>query len=260
MAGTLGLVAAMEREVAPLLARLDGKALRREGEVELATGRLGGREVALARAGLGAERALVAARALLRLRRPAEILAVGFAGALRRDLAPGTLVLAEEVFLVPPEWRAERPIVADALAGMTRFRADERLLARARAAAERAGTPFAVGGLLTVARVLAAPAEKAAAGRSGLAAAEMESAAVAALAAEGALPFLAVRAISDGAGEDLRGLDDLVDGEGRVCLGKALARLLARPWRLPAALRLARGAARAAETLARFLAAFAEIP
>jgi hopanoid-associated phosphorylase len=99
-----------------------------------------------------------------------------------------------------------------------------------------------VGGLLASARTLRAASEKSAAYQaSGCLAVDMESGAVAAVAREQGLPFLAVRAVADRAGDTLPALvETAVKPDGRPAIGRALAALARHPGDLPATLRLAR--------------------
>ncbi len=190
-------------------------------------------------AGLGAGGVVGAIRAT----RPAAILAVGFGGGLAPTLAVGDLVLADPVVdpSVPRYWW---PAVG--------------LASTAAAAARRAGLALHTGPVLSVSRVEASPAGKAVvAGRSAALALDMESAGFARAAAEAAVPFLAVRVISDAAGDRLP--DEpwrLVTVDGRAPLGRALRYLGRRPGALPGLLRAGLRARRAAATLTAFLGAF----
>jgi nucleoside phosphorylase len=104
--------------------------------------------------------------------------------------------------------------------------------------------------ILSVPRVVADPATRAAlAVGSGASAIDMESAAIAEVAARRGLGFLAIRAIVDTVSGPLpQGLEGLVDRWGRPRLRLALA-LLARPWLLSSLLPLARRMAHARRTL-----------
>lgn len=99
-----------------------------------------------------------------------------------------------------------------------------------------------VGSLLASTRTLRRASEKSAAYRdSGCLAVDMESGAVAAVANESGLPFLAVRAVADRAGDTLPALvETAVKPDGRPAIGRALAALIRRPGDLRATLRLAR--------------------
>jgi len=79
----------------------------------------------------------------------------------------------------------------------------------------------------------------------------METAAVAQVAAEGNVPLLALRAVSDGAGEELGfTIEEFTDREMNVRVGKVLLTVARKPWIVPQLLRLARNASIAGENLA----------
>jgi adenosylhomocysteine nucleosidase len=152
-------------------------------------GALDGVPCILVRTGMGKENAGRAVRALLAAERPALIACLGFAGALRDGLGPGHLVVAREV--------------VDASDGRVHATSPE-WLARATALAAP-GARTTAGRLVTVERVLRTPAEKERLGRELAAeAADMESSAVIAAAAERGLPVLCARAIIDERALELR--------------------------------------------------------
>jgi len=90
---------------------------------------------------------------------------------------------------------------------------------------------------------------------TGCAAVDLESGAVAAVAAAYGLPFAVLRAVCDPAG---RGLPPAalaaLDGQGAIGIGRVLASVLAHPGQVPALLGLARDAAAARRALARRIA------
>jgi adenosylhomocysteine nucleosidase len=70
---------------------------------------------------------------------------------------------------------------------------------------------------------------------------DMESGAVAAVADDAGLPFLAVRAVADRARDTLPSLvESAVQPDGRPAVGRAIAHLVRHPSEIPATLRLAR--------------------
>ena len=116
------------------------------------------------------------------------------------------------------------------------------------------GLPSA-GPSLTVDRIVATPAEKAALFRQYHApAVNMEDYWVAEEAARAGAPFLAVRAVLDPAGQVLPAW--VLGLAGRP--GTAAGRVLPRPWRIPALFRIAAMRSRAQNSLARFGAAFVQ--
>jgi adenosylhomocysteine nucleosidase len=211
----LGIVAALvaeSRSLAPA-ARPGGRpAILADGTLLIVSG------VGLAAATDGARRLLTAgARALL---------SWGLAGGLDPALAPGTLVLPREVispegrvFLTTAVWH-ER--VSDAIAASHRI---------------------CCGRLLTCREPLGSTAAKALAFRETAAVAvDMESSAVAEVAAVEQLPFLVVRAIVDTARDAVPqvALQAASAGQGSLRFDRLLAMLARTPGELPALIRLAR--------------------
>jgi hypothetical protein len=84
----------------------------------------------------------------------------------------------------------------------------------------------------------------------------MESYWVGRAALEQRLPFLAVRVISDGVGDPVLDIPEVVTPEGEQRVRKALPYVLWHPGSIPQLLRLAVGEMKAVASLTRFLEAF----
>jgi nucleoside phosphorylase len=112
----------------------------------------------------------------------------------------------------------------------------------ARVSAAVAGhRPVAAGTLLTSARALESTADKRDAFReTGAAAVDMESAAVAEIAAAHGLPFIAARVIVDTAADPLPGAVMAATRMGQLRIWRLAAALAATPTDIPAVIRLAR--------------------
>ncbi len=210
-------------------------------------GEAGGRSVVIIRSGLGPRRASMAAGIMHLGFRPEGMVALGFAGALRPDLRPGSLIVAD----------GTKPEGADGPELLT-VATDPALIRAAVQAGEAAGIPTVRGMLVTVPSLAATPEAKAAlAASSGAAAVDMEAGAVAAVAARAGVPFLAAKIIFDGVDELLHpSLMDVVRADGSPrCLRAAL--LAARDPEVRAALHWAGRRSRAAAgTLTAFCRAF----
>ena len=209
-------------------------ALREERRLLARAERLwhGGRpEIVLS--GMGPTRTAAAAEALAD-ERVAGLVSFGYAGAIASRLKPGTLLIAESV---------------DTEDG-ARFSADHRWLNALEAVLQRA-VPTARGALLSVDRILATDADKRRAHlATGALAADMETAAVAVVAARRGLPFVALRVVVDGIGQAIPGsVLASLDAEGRVALARLALALVKRPGDLRAVLGLARAARAADRTL-----------
>jgi adenosylhomocysteine nucleosidase len=110
-----------------------------------------------------------------------------------------------------------------------------------------------VGWFVTASRAANTAAEKQALS-GGADAVEMESYEVLSAARAASVPAVAIRAVSDGADEDLPFDMNRVFGEdGQVSLPRVLGQVLLRPGAIPGLIRLGSNSRKAAESLARFL-------
>jgi uridine phosphorylase len=174
---------------------------------------------------------------------PSLVISAGTCGALSTSAA-GTLVIPREILA----WdRSSLTVDGDAHA-------------RAVAAALAAGYPATTEPLYTSRDVVDDPAGKTALrGETGAAAVDLESAAIVVAARDRGLPALAVRAVSDMAGQWLpRELTTIVDDAGRTRLRRAAAVVLRRPGLIGPTLVLRRGAALAVKSVAAVIARLAE--
>jgi hypothetical protein len=163
------------------------------------------------------------------------VISAGVCGALDPRLRPGDLVLP------------------DVVVGAEGARYPVDGAARARLAASAPGA--AGGALVTTAVVVATPEAKDALGRrTGAVAVDMESAAILAAAARAGHRALAVRGVSDAAGEHLPPeLLPVIGPDGRLRLPAVLG-LIGRPRALPRAFALGRATRRALDAVAGALA------
>jgi adenosylhomocysteine nucleosidase len=176
----------------------------------------------LAISGIGCTAADAAARVLIDAR-VAALMTFGLAGGLDPALGVGSVILPEVVisqagarYLTSAPWR-------------------QRLMA-----ALNASCVIRTGTILTSAAALKTPAEKAAAFRdSGAVAVDMESIAVAEVAALHRLPFIAVRVIVDTAADNLPPAVVAASRDGSVQFGRLFAGLILAPGDIAALIRLA---------------------
>lgn len=187
-------------------------------------------------AGASSRRAAVQARQLVDLGVEA-LLSFGLAGALDPALGSGDVVIARQV-------RSDAGDLYPCDAGW-----QEAL----HAALVETRTPCRRGAILGSARLWRRPADKRSLfAATGCLAVDMESGAVAAIAAGAGLPFLAVRAVADRAEDALPPLvEHAVKPDGMPAVGRTLAAMLKSPAQIPATLRLARRSERALASLRR---------
>jgi len=214
----VGLVLALRAEARAVLGRVRWEASgggTSKGGPTVARTSLGVSELIAVLSGVGMERATVATA--LALDEGAELLlSLGVSGALSPGLGSGDVVLAGGVIL-------------EGGGGFHAARKD--LLDLAAGALKRAGVVFTRGPLVsTTGAVLTAGAKARLFRESGALAVDMESGAVAALAAREGVPFLVMRAVCDTAEQGIsEDLYDCLDDEGGLMTGRLLGRCLKRP-------------------------------
>lgn len=199
--------------------------------------RVGGRPVTLVQAGIGPERAHAALTAV-----PVPhglVVSIGFAGALIPTAVPGDLILPDTVV-----WEDE--------SGRQRYAVPVAALEAARGSLpEDLRLRILHGPVLSSSIVVASPsAKRAAAGRFGAVAVEMEAAGLVGVACGRGVGVLVLRAILDTADVSLEGLPSDSDSSWR-----ARAQLLSRPGTWPGVLTVARHIPRVARALTQAAAA-----
>jgi adenosylhomocysteine nucleosidase len=227
------VVTAIPEEIAPLLSALPVSVDRLDGR-KVFTTRATWPPLVLAATGDGPRNALDGASRLCEAYRPAALIGLGAAGALTPTLSPLDLVssmsLRNGSGEVPPPDRILRRLAADAGARPATL-------------------------VTTAAPVVSAEHRRALAeGAGDVAAVDMESSGWARGAARWGVPFVVVRAISDGASEELpEYLPECVGDDGGIRRSAVLAQALRRPATVPALLRLRRRVGACADRLAAFL-------
>jgi adenosylhomocysteine nucleosidase len=210
----VAMVAALEREVGPLIKRW--RRVEREHE-----GRrfefFESRQAVVVCGGIGAEAARRATEAVIALYLPELVLSVGFAGALDAALKVGEIFSPSRVI----------------------------------DASDGSSVEIAAGrGVLVSALTIAGMEQKAKLAESYAAqAVDMEAAAVARGAQARGVRFMAVKAISDESTFAMPPLDRFVNRDGQFCQTAFAASIVARPWLWSKVFRLARNSVKASRAL-----------
>jgi adenosylhomocysteine nucleosidase len=201
---------------------------------------LRGRNVVLARTGIGKKNAREKTAAFLESAKPGLVIATGFAGGLRPGLAAGDVIVASRVVELGREgasWTAPEPLLA-ACRGL-----------------RIAGHEVRSATLLTVAKVLgSAQAKRTAAEETGADAVDMESSGVLEAADALRVPVLCVRAILDESGFELPfDFGKILTPDGKPRLGESLRAIAANPAGLAKLLPLRARAQEASRSLAEII-------
>jgi adenosylhomocysteine nucleosidase len=235
---------------------LQGMVTVRGGGFNIREGGLHGRRIALILAGPGRDNARRATEILIDGHRPGCVVSAGFAGGLSPRLNRNDILIADRLLNangrelpveLPPavEAASRRLIPADALEQSQTARRD---------AAPTGGVHHST--LLTMDRVVRLPSErKTLLDRTGAAAVDMETFAVAELCAARQTAFLSVRVINDTADETLpRDVEHLLAQKTTAArLGAALGAVCSRPSSAKDMYQLRENALVASGRLARFL-------
>ncbi|GFE59321.1 hypothetical protein [Geobacter sp. AOG1] len=245
MPTTIGLIAAMPEEIKPLLARVGMYARETAGDFTLYRFRAGSRDACLVESGLGPEKAARATATLIATVAPDFVINFGLAGAVTPGLGIGDVVIAQRLLFARERLFSEQQGLSPELAGTAIGLLQSKL----------AGTSFQVcRGTCVTAGTILAKRDTARLLPAGVVnpVLEMETAAVAKIAAREGIPLLAVRAISDDAAEELEfNITDFTDRNMNIRVHRVLWSLTRRPWLIPQLVRLARNSKQAGETLAR---------
>ncbi len=209
------IVAAMEREIAPLIRGWEIILGPRYRFFER------GNVIAFA-GGIGPKAACAATDAVLTFRQPALIISAGFAGALRESLSVGKLIVPTKVLGLPEE----------------------------RTFSIEGGE----GTLVSVDKIVNPRVKLELKNKYAADAVDMEAASVAAVAQARGVRFLAVKAISDEASLELPPMGRFIDSRGEFRTFRFAMHAAVHPALWPALGRLKRNADQAANALCEFLA------
>ncbi|MCI0527156.1 MAG: hypothetical protein L0Y56_06910 [Nitrospira sp.] len=270
-AGFVAILGALRRELVYIRPEIKIQRRVNRNGVRFWIGSHGPRKIILAQTGVGPNQAQQATRVTLSSFPVKVLISVGFACALNQDMKIGDLVMGESASFLCGDPCGERgealakPDVGRIFLERARdylgpYPADGRLLLLASEVLENDSlsgsqrvTVFK-GPLLTVRRIIEYAVEKRTlASTTGAIALDMESAAIACVAADAQIAYLPVRAISDLVDEDVGGVSHLFSGEGTFRPFKGLLYLLSHPNDLTHLNRLRAQTTIASKQLGRFI-------
>ena len=201
----IGIIGAMESEVANLITRMEGVSYREKAGRRFAVGTLAGKEAVVVQSGIGKVAAAITAQILVDAFEVDALLNTGMAGGLDSRLAVKDLVSAtaalQHDFDITAFGHTRGFMFGEDDTKPTLFVADTALCDKARAAAAQvlpAGSK-AIDGIVASGDIFVDDSTLKAELRDGFgaAAAEMEGAAIAQVAAANGVPFVILRTISD---------------------------------------------------------------
>lgn len=231
----IGLIAAMPEEIAPFLRQLKDVRRYRSGRCNLYRFRTSSVSACLIESGMGPANATDAASRLIADSSPSAILNFGFAGAITPELKVGDIVIADRLLFFHEGLFSEQQWLTS---GLPSF-----------------GPHLQRAAFITTSRITD---KRSLAGRLPVgikqALVEMETAAAAKVAAAAGIPFMAIRAISDPADEELGfTLDEFCDKGLNLKIWRVLLTVAKKPWIIPQLIRLAGNSKTAGNNLSSFL-------
>ncbi len=200
----IGIIGAMTAEVEGLISRLQGGACETVSGISFHTGVLEGKNVVIARCGVGKVFSAICAEAMIIKYSPSLIINTGVGGALDKSLNTADIVIADRLC----QHDMDTSPIGDPkglISGINKiyFDADARAVKLLKAAADGLGYRALVGAVATGDKFIAAKEDKEnIVSLFGAAACEMEGGALAHTAYVNGTPFAVIRAISDSADGD----------------------------------------------------------
>ena len=199
----IGIIGAMDSEVEMLKSRLADSRKISVGGIDFYRGTLLGKEVAIARCGIGKVFAAMCAEAMIITFSPKVIINTGVGGALKKGISIGDIVIAKKLV----QHDMDTSPLGDPkglISGINKvyFDADENGVKLLLAAAESESLPIRCGTIASGDRFVADSETKAAIVREfDASVCEMEGASIAQVAYVNRTPVLVIRAVSDSADE-----------------------------------------------------------
>lgn len=235
----IGIITAMPEESAALLHCAASWDKQTFGSLTGYCFRHGSHTIVLIQGGMGFDNAARAAETLLANFTPELLISTGFCGAVAPQLQVGDTVVACEYGIAGSTALESVPVP---LLPITREFAHQQATAGARTFSSLFVSTPSVMNKNAVARLIPADAP--------FPIVEMESAAIAIVAVEHNIPYLAIRTVSDPRSEELDfSLDEFCDSQMQLRIPKVLLTILKRPRIIPQLMRLAKNSKTAAASL-----------
>ena len=200
----IGIIGALDDEVREIISRLDGRKTETVGSIEFNTGRLYGKNVVVARCGVGKVFAAICAEAMIIKYSPRLIVNSGVGGALDKSLRPLDIVFADKLVQHDMDTSAIGDPIG-LISGINRvyFETDERAREILTETAKEQGINYLVGTVATGDKFISDKADKDRITELfGASACEMEGGAMAQVCYRAGVPFAILRSISDDIGHN----------------------------------------------------------
>ncbi|MBW8183625.1 5'-methylthioadenosine/S-adenosylhomocysteine nucleosidase [Shewanella nanhaiensis] len=201
----VGIIGAMEPEVAHLIASMDNAESQTFAGIEFVAGTLDGKEVIVTRSGIGKVAASIATTLLIEKYAPDAVINTGSAGGFVDSLAIGDIVISSEVRHHDVDVTAFGYEIGQMAQQPAAFMPDDKLKAAANKAVASLGEVKAIEGLICTGDSFICDPVRTKTMLEHfptMAACEMEGAAIAQVCHQFEVPFVVIRSLSDNANND----------------------------------------------------------
>jgi adenosylhomocysteine nucleosidase len=239
----IAILVAVKQELRPILRRANATHVVRQAHLDFYEGTLTGQPVALLALGVGKECARIAAEMTIKCYRPDLIISAGFGGGLQEEVKDGDIVIGTEVLDLCADQGTE-----------VRWRSAYKLARHREFSVTDGEFRIHFGKILTADEMVLKATNKTRLGKAtGALTVDMETSAVAAVAAARGTDLLAVRCITDNEHEDLpREFNDFFI-IGQLQPSRIISACAQRPRLVADLARLGYRAKSSGQNLARFL-------
>ena len=201
----IGIIGAMEPEVAHLVASMTNPSSTTIAGIEFVAGQLAGKEVIVTRSGIGKVTASIATTLLIEKYAPDAIINTGSAGGFVDDLAIGDIVISSEVRHHDVDVTAFGYEIGQMAQQPAAFIPDANLVSAAQKAVATLGEVKTIEGLICTGDSFICDPVRTKTMLENfptMAACEMEGAAIAQVCHQFGIPFVVIRSLSDNANND----------------------------------------------------------
>lgn len=248
------IIGAVREEIAGIKGGMRIDQRIRSGGIKVFKGRFREKDILLVQSGVGDVRAEESVRLVLD-RFPVEsIISLGYAGGVRDDLEIADIILCDRVI------RHKGEIIIEKQTKSTEeYLPDTDLFKKASEVVQKSKVNFHRGATLTVDRIISSPDMKRWIGKTyPVIGVEMETAALARVAAIMGIPFLSIRSISDTVDDNVISFSSFISESGKVLRGKVGIYMLTHPGSLKLFMDLKMKSRNATLSLTRFIYRFME--
>jgi adenosylhomocysteine nucleosidase len=252
------IAAALPEEIKPLIKRLEGPITHQLEGFNFLQGQIDNKRVLLAISGVGRNNSHIMTKILVKNFPLSLIISTGTAGALQAHLQPGDIVVADQLFISKSDDKKNCKAHDIVKKAVSVCQVEKALIQMSLKALEATQLRYIIGSFITVDMAITHISEKCTLGNNlNCLAVEMESSAIAKIAEDEGLAFLAIRSISDSMQDNIDKAIQLYEHlKDKRSIAKRLFYMLKSPQGSLQLLKLRNNSLKAAASLEKFFLHF----